>query len=73
MLKLTSSSSAKCPHIIPPLYESTLLIVDSEHFKLRGFERLGIGDDTFTVLQEWYCTTVCPICDAGRHLLAIRE
>ena len=51
VLKLTSSSSSKCPHIIPPLYESALLIVDSEHFKLRGFERLGIGDDAFTVLR----------------------
>ena len=63
MLKLTSSSSAKCPDIVPPLYEPVLSIVDFEHFKLRGFERLGIGDDTFIVLQEWYC----PVGDAGRY------
>ena len=72
MLKLTSGG-AKCPDVILPLYKPMLLIVGSEHFKLRGFERLGIGDDAFTVLQEWYCTTVCPVCDAGRHLFAVRE
>jgi len=37
-----ASGSAKYPHIVPPLYESTLLIFDSEHFKLGGFRRLGI-------------------------------
>jgi hypothetical protein len=72
VLKLTSNG-AKCLDIIPPLYESTLLIVDSEHFKLRGFERLGLGDDAFTVLQEWYCTTVCPACVVGQHAHAVRE
>jgi hypothetical protein len=72
VLQLTSGS-AKCPDIIPPLFESTLLVVDSEHFKLRGLERLGEGADAFTVLQEWYCTTVCSVCDAGRHAHAMRE
>ena len=52
VLKLTSSGSASCPDIIPPLYQSTLLILDSEHFKLRGFERLGLGDDAFAVLRS---------------------
>ena len=35
-----------------------------------GFERLGLGDDAFTVLQEWYCTTIFPVCDAGRYTLS---
>jgi hypothetical protein len=41
-----------------------------QHFKLRGFERLGLGDDAFTVLREWYCTTIFPVCDAGRYTLS---
>lgn len=72
VLKLVSNG-AKCANIIPPLYESTLLIVDSEHFSLRGFERLGEGADAFTVLQEWHCTTVCPVCEVDQHTHAIRE
>jgi hypothetical protein len=72
VLKLVSGET-QCADLIPPLYESTLLIVGSDHFKLRGFERLGKGADAFTVLQEWYCTTVCPICEAGHHKPAVRE
>ena len=52
VLRLTSGG-AKLLDIIPPLFEPTLLGADSEHLSLRGFERLGIGDDPFTVLQEW--------------------
>jgi hypothetical protein len=58
--------------IIPPLYESTLLIVGSDHFTLRGFERVGEGANAFDVLQEWQCTTVCPVCEAGQRTHAIR-
>jgi hypothetical protein len=71
VLQLTSGG-AKLLDIIPPLYEPTLLGVNSDHFSLRGFERLGQGADAFTVIQEWYCTTVCPVCEAGQHTLAIR-
>lgn len=70
---IETSGGAKCPDLIPPLYESTLLIVGSDYFQLRGFERLGMGVDAFTVLQELYCTTVCPVCAVGQHKHAIRE
>ena len=71
VLRLTSGG-AKLLDIIPPLYEPTLLGANSEHISLRGFERVGEGATAFTVLQEWHCTTICPVCDAGRHTYAVR-
>ena len=68
-----ASGGAKLLDIIPPLYEPTLLGASSAHFSLRGFERVGEGAAAFTVLQEWHCTTVCPVCDAGQHTHANRE
>lgn len=72
VLQLTSGG-AKLLDIIPPLYEPTLLGANSEHLSLRGFERIGQGAAAFTVLQEWYCTTVCPVCAADQHTHAVRD
>lgn len=72
VLRLTSGGG-KLLDIIPPLYEPTLLGANSEHLSLRGFERVGEGAAAFTVLQEWHCTTICPVCDAGQYVHAIRE
>lgn len=38
----------------PPLYEPVLLGFAPIAFRLRGFERVGRGNDAYTVVQEWH-------------------
>ena len=38
----------------PPLYEAVLLGFAPIAFRLRGFERVGQGDNAYTVVQEWH-------------------
>jgi hypothetical protein len=37
----------------PPLYEAVLLGFAPIAFRLRGFERVGEGDNAYSVVQEW--------------------
>jgi hypothetical protein len=39
----------------PELYEAQLLGFAPIAFRLRGFERVVRGDDTYGVAQEWHC------------------
>lgn len=38
----------------PPLYEPVLLGFAPIAFRLRGFERIGQGDNAYSVVQEWH-------------------
>jgi hypothetical protein len=38
----------------PPLYEPVLLGFAPIAFRLRGFERVGQGDNAYAVVQEWH-------------------
>ena len=38
----------------PPLYEAVLLGFAPIAFRLRGFERVGQGDNAYSVVQEWH-------------------
>jgi hypothetical protein len=40
---------------IPPLYEAVLLGFSTLAFRLRGFERVERGKETYAVVQEWHC------------------
>jgi hypothetical protein len=48
----------KCERVIPDLYEPA--IVNNVHgvMVLRGFERVGEGDDAVGVVQEWRCEVI---------------
>lgn len=38
----------------PPLYEPVLIGFAPIAFRLRGFERVGQGDNGYSVVQEWH-------------------
>lgn len=38
----------------PPLYEPVLLGFAPMAFRVRGFERVGQGDNAYGVVQEWH-------------------
>ncbi len=40
---------------MPALYEAVLLGFAPMAFRLRGFERVGQGDNAYSVVQEWHC------------------
>ena len=47
-----------CPKgkdLIPDLYEPVLTCCSTLAFRLRGFERVGQGDNAYSVVQEWHC------------------
>jgi hypothetical protein len=39
---------------MPQLYEAVLLGFAPTAFRLRGFERVGQGDNAYSVVQEWH-------------------
>lgn len=39
---------------MPKLYEAVLLGFAPLAFRLRGFERVGQGDNAYSVVQEWH-------------------
>lgn len=41
--------------LVPDLYEPVLVGFATLAFRLRGFERVGQGDDAHGVVQEWHC------------------
>lgn len=47
-------SDPMSPDRPPPLYEPVLIRFAPVAFRVRGFERIGQGDDAFTVVQEWH-------------------
>jgi len=40
---------------LPVLYEAVLLGFAPVAFRLRGFERVGEGENAYSVVQEWHC------------------
>ena len=40
---------------LPPLYQPTLSGVATLALRLRGFERIERGRESFSTLQEWHC------------------
>lgn len=43
------------PALLPPLHCPVLLGFAPLAFRLRGFERLERGSETYAVVQEWHC------------------
>ena len=43
------------PPAIPPLYEAALLGFAPLALRLRGFERVERGGETYACVQEWHC------------------
>jgi hypothetical protein len=41
--------------VLPDLYEPALVALGDQIMILRGFERLGDGDNVCAVVQEWRC------------------
>jgi hypothetical protein len=40
--------------LVPDLYEPVLTGFATLAFRLRGFERVGQGDNAYSVVQEWH-------------------
>jgi hypothetical protein len=48
----------KCERVIPDLYEPAIVNIIYGVLILRGFERIGEGEDCLGVVQEWRCEVV---------------
>jgi hypothetical protein len=49
-----------CPkgrELVPDLYEPVLIRFATLAFRLRGYERVGDGENAYSVVQEWHCET----------------
>lgn len=52
---LVLSGSPMAKELVPTLYEPVLVSVGPLALRLRGFERVGQGDNALSVVQEWHC------------------